>query len=83
MTIRRAPRFFPFLITGVVFGILVALAVFFLGSDAQGKDWASVLALISVIGAALGGLVAVAVALVIERVLVAKTKSTAAAKLEG
>jgi uncharacterized oligopeptide transporter (OPT) family protein len=83
VTIRRAPKFFSFLVTGAVVGLLVGLIWFVVAGNPASADWASVLALVSVIGAALGALLGVAFALVVERIFVAKTKSTTAAKLEG
>ena len=83
VTIRRAPKFFSFLVTGAAVGLLIGLIWFAVGGNPASADWASVLALVSVIAAALGALLGVAVALVVERIFVAKTKSTTAAKLEG
>ena len=83
VTIRRAPKFFSFLVTGAILGLLVGLIWFAVAGNSSSADWASVLALISVIGLALGALLGVAVALVVERIFVAKTKRTTAAKLEG
>jgi hypothetical protein len=83
VTIRRAPKFFSFLVTGAVLGLLVGLIWFVVAGNSASADWSSVLALVSVIGAALGALLGVAFALVVERIFVAKTKSTTAAKLEG
>ena len=82
VNIRRAPKFFPFLVTGAVIGLLVAGIWFLTAGDPAGKDGASVLALVAVMGIGLGALIGVATALVVERVLVAKTKQTQAAKLE-
>jgi len=83
VTIRRAPKFFSFLVTGAILGLLIGLIWFAVAGNPLSADWASVLALISVIGLALGALLGVAVALVVERIFVAKTKRTTAAKLEG
>jgi ATP/ADP translocase len=83
VAIRRAPKFFPFLVTGAGIGLLVAGIWFATSGDPTSKDGASVLALVAVMGIGLGALIGVAAALVVERVLVAKTKQTQAAKLEG
>jgi len=83
VTIRRAPKFFSFLVTGAVIGLLAAGVWFLIASNPVSKDGASVLALVSVIGVGVGALFGVAAALVVERIFVAKTKQTQAAKLEG
>jgi H+/Cl- antiporter ClcA len=83
VAIRRAPKFFPFLVTGAVIGLLIAGIWFLIAGDPTSKDGASVLALIALIGVGLGALFGVAAALVVERVFAAKTKQTQAAKLEG
>jgi fucose permease len=82
VTIRRAPKFFPFLITGAVVGLLVAAIWFMAAGDSSSKDWASALALLLVVGLGLGGLVGVAAALVIERVLLARAKQSRVTQVE-
>ncbi|MBL8932837.1 MAG: hypothetical protein JNL54_22165 [Kineosporiaceae bacterium] len=70
VTVRRAPRFLPFILTGVVLGVLLALVAVALrqvpGQEVEVSTRA-VLGYLGSIGGLFGGLVGAAVAVAIDR----------------
>lgn len=81
--IRHVPKFRAFLIAGAVFGLVFGLGVFQFVGNTDSPDWGSVMAFIALAGAAIGGLIGLAWALLLERKFAKQAKVTQAAKLEG
>ena len=80
--IRRAPKFFPFLMTGGAFGLFLAIILFFASGQLGHKDWLTVLGVLLVFMSALGAFGGLYLAVVLDRVSRGKSKRTTATKLE-
>jgi hypothetical protein len=81
--IRHVPKFGAFMIAGAVFGAVFGLGVFEFVGNTQAEGWGAVMALLALGGAAIGGLIGLAWALLLERKFAKRAKVTQAAKLEG
>jgi hypothetical protein len=82
VTVRRAPKFLPFLLTGGAFGLILALLTFFATSQASNQDWPSVLGALLLFFCAIGSLSGLYLATIFDRVNLAKAKRVRATKLE-
>lgn len=67
--VRRTPNFLRFIITGAVIGFIVGAVIATTGPDSAGYSQHTGVALIGGLLAAVGGLAAAAVALLLERLL--------------
>jgi hypothetical protein len=81
--IRRAPKYFPFLMSGGALGLFLALLVFFATGQFASKDWPNILGVLLVFLCAIGAFGGLYLAVVFDRVSKAKAKRTSATKLEG
>ena len=80
--IRRSPKFLPFLVTGAVIGVIVAV-ILGLSIPAEQRTEAPVITyLIGYLGA-LGAAAGIVTAVVVDRIGVARAKTLEATKLEG
>jgi membrane associated rhomboid family serine protease len=80
--IRRTPKFLPFLITGAVIGVIVAV-ILGLSIPADAKTPEPIVTyLIGYLGA-LGAVAGIVTAVVADRIGVARAKTVEATKLEG
>ena len=80
--IRRTPKFLPFLITGAVIGVIVAV-ILGLSIPADAKTPEPIVTyLIGYLGA-IGAVVGIVTAVVADRIGVARAKTVEATKLEG
>ena len=78
--IRRAPKFFPFLMTGGIFGLVLAILLFLSTGQSGSKDWASLLGVMVLFLTALGAFGGLYLAVVFDRVNRSKSKRTTATK---
>jgi membrane associated rhomboid family serine protease len=79
--IRRTPKFLPFLITGAVIGVIVAV-ILGLSIPADSKTPEPIVTyLIGYLGA-LGAVVGIVTAVIVDRIGVARAKTVEATKLE-
>lgn len=83
VTVRRAPKYLPFVLLGGVMGVLTGGIIYLVTGQASTKDWASMLGLLIVGPAALGVGAAIIVVSVLDRRSVAAAKRVEAAKLDG
>ena len=74
ITVRRAPKYVPFLIAGGLVGAIVAFAVGYLGTVPDGYTRESVFGYFLVLFAAAGVLLGGVVVLVLDRVSLARTR---------
>lgn len=80
--IRRTPKFLPFLITGAVIGVIIAV-ILGLSIPADAKTPEPIVTyLIGYLGA-IGAVVGIVTAVVADRIGVARAKTVEATKLEG
>lgn len=80
--IRRTPKFLPFLITGAVIGVIIAV-ILGLSIPADAKTPEPIVTyLIGYLGA-IGAVVGIVTAVVVDRIGVARAKTVEATKLEG
>lgn len=80
--IRRTPKFLPFLITGAVIGVILAV-ILGLSIPADAKTPEPIVTyLIGYLGA-IGAVVGIVTAVVVDRIGVARAKTVEATKLEG
>lgn len=80
--IRRSPKFLPFLVTGAVIGVIVAV-ILGLSIPAETRTEAPVVTyLIGYLGA-LGAAAGIVTAVIVDRIGVARAKTIEATKLEG
>lgn len=80
--LRRAPKYFPFLITGAVLGLVLAVIVFFATGQLQSTDSQSVLGFLVLVFALVGGFGGIIVAWAMDRRSLAYKKVTEATKLD-
>jgi predicted membrane protein len=69
VTLRRAPRYAPFALTGAIVGLLIGGAFAILGPDTTTTDFSGTTALgyLGAIGVLLGGIVGAGVAVLVDR----------------
>jgi membrane associated rhomboid family serine protease len=80
--IRRTPKFLPFLITGAVIGVIIAV-ILGLSIPADAKTPEPIVTyLIGYLGA-IGAVAGIVTAVVVDRIGVARAKTVEATKLEG
>jgi membrane associated rhomboid family serine protease len=80
--IRRSPKFLPFLVTGAVIGVIVAV-ILGLTIPAESRTAAPVVTyLIGYLGA-IGAAAGIVTAVIVDRIGVARAKTLEATKLEG
>jgi len=80
--IRRTPKFLPFLITGAVIGVIVAV-ILGLSIPADSKTPEPIVTfLIGYLGS-IGAVAGIVTAVVVDRIGVARAKTVEATKLEG
>jgi H+/Cl- antiporter ClcA len=80
--IRRAPKFLPFLLSGAILGIVVALILGATIPAEQRTNEPIVTYLIAYLGA-IGAAVGIVAALIFDRIGLARAKTAEATKLEG
>ena len=87
LNIRKAPKFFPFLIAGAVIGFAVALILNGLSvspiDPITGAPQPSILGYLLVFLGMAGAGLGLATAVILDRIFVARTKQVKATKLEG
>ncbi|MFM5905238.1 MAG: hypothetical protein ACKORF_03935 [Micrococcales bacterium] len=87
LNIRRAPKFFPFLVTGALVGFVVALVLNAASSSpvdpATGAPQPSILGYLLVFLGMTGAGLGIGTAVIMDRIFVARTKQVKATKLEG
>ena len=82
VTIRRSPKYLPFLITGGVMGVIIGAGLG-LSIPAEQRTAEPVITYLIAYGAGLGAVVGIVAAVIVERIGVARAKTVEAAKLEG
>ncbi len=81
LKIRRSPKFTPFVIAGMVFGIVVAFVVNAMIPD-ENRTPAAILGYLVLYCAAAGLALGVLTAIVLDRISLARAKQVSATKLE-
>jgi len=79
--IRRSARFLPFMLTGAVLGIVVALLISLAIPEQQRTAQPIVTYLVAFLGGS-GFFVGLVAALILERIFIARAKAAVATKLE-
>lgn len=82
VTIRRSPKFLPFLITGGVIGVIVAAALGLSIPEAQ-RTAEPVITYLIAYGAGIGVVAGIVAAVIIDWIGTAKAKTVEATKLEA
>ena len=82
VTIRRSPKYFQFMITGGVLGLIVAL-ILNAGIAPEARSAASILGYLIAFSVALGGGLGITAAVILDRIGSARSKTLEATKLEG
>jgi uncharacterized membrane protein len=82
VTIRRSPKFFPFLLTGGIIGVIVAF-VLNASISPEVRTAAPILGYLVAFLAAIGAGVGVTIAVILDRIGTARSKTLEATKLEG
>jgi hypothetical protein len=82
VTIRRSPKFLPFLITGGVIGVIVAAALG-LGIPEEQRTAEPVITYLIAYGAGIGVVAGIVAAVIIDWIGTAKAKTVEATKLEA
>lgn len=80
--LRRAPKYFPFLMTGAVSGLVLAVIIFFVTGQLATQDSASVLGLLVLAFVLIGGFGGIIVAWLVDTRSLAAKKVAEATKLE-
>lgn len=80
--IRRSPKYLTFLIAGAILGIVVALILGLTIDEDQRTAKPIVTFLVAFLGGA-GAALGITVAVILDRIFVARAKSVEATKLEG
>lgn len=80
--IRRSPKFFPFLLTGGILGLIVAFVLNAMITP-EARSAASILGYLVAFSVAIGGGLGIAVAVILDRIGSARSKTLEATKLEG
>ncbi len=80
--IRRSAKFLPFMLTGGVLGIVVALLISLAIPEQQRTAQPIVTYLVAFLGG-IGFFVGLVAALILERIFIARAKAAVATKLEG
>ena len=82
VTIRRSPKFFQFMITGGIIGLIVALVL-----DAsiapEARSAAPILGYLIAFSVAIGAGLGITAAVILDRIGIARSKTLEAPKLEG
>jgi hypothetical protein len=81
VTIRRSPKFLPFLITGGVIGVIVAVALG-LSIPAEQRTAEPVITYLIAYGAGIGVVAGIVAAVIVDWIGTAKAKTVEATKLE-
>ena len=82
VTVRRAPKFLPFLLSGGAFGLVLAVLLFFATGQNGSPQWPAVLGGLFLFCSAIGSLSGLYMATIFDQVNLAKAKRTRATKLE-
>lgn len=82
VTIRRSPKYLIFLIAGAILGIVVALILGLSIPEEQRTAKPLVTFMVAFLGGA-GAALGIIVAVILDRIFVARAKSVEATKLEG
>lgn len=80
--IRRSPKFFPFLLSGGILGLIVAFVLNGLIAPAD-RTAAPILGYLVAFSVAIGGALGVTAAVILDRIGSARSKTLEATKLEG
>ncbi|MEY4743459.1 MAG: hypothetical protein RIR34_798 [Actinomycetota bacterium] len=80
--VRRAPKYFPFLLSGGAVGLVLGLIAFFATGQENSPEGTSVLGLMVLFPSAILAFAGVVVAWVVDRKSVASAKRVTATKLE-
>jgi H+/Cl- antiporter ClcA len=80
--IRRSAKFLPFMITGAVLGVVVALIISLAIPEQQRTAQPIITYLVAFLGG-IGFFIGLIAALILERIFIARAKAALATKLEG
>ena len=82
VTIRRSPKYFPFMITGGILGLIVAFALN-ASIAPEARSAASILGYLVAFSVAIGAGLGITAAVIFDRIGIARSKTLEATKLEG
>ena len=82
VSIRRSPKFFPFLLTGGIIGLILAF-ILNAGISPEARTAAPILGYLVAFLAAIGAGAGVTIAVILDRIGTARAKTLEATKLEG
>jgi H+/Cl- antiporter ClcA len=80
--IRRSPKYFPFMLTGAILGLIVAL-ILDANITPEARSAAAILGYLIAFSVAIGAGLGITLAVILDRIGSARSKTLEATKLEG